>query len=118
MNQSSKGSKMLKKAMSKIQNPSFISSNKQFYGPPKSYKNAPNPAKAKVPMPKVPVVQADTLQSGGIDNAGEISQGLFKKVKLQGSFKKGGLVKKTGAYKLHKGEKVIPKNKVKKLKKK
>lgn len=32
---------------------------------------------------------------------------------LAGSFKKGGRVKKTGVYRLHKGEKVIPANKVK-----
>lgn len=31
-----------------------------------------------------------------------------------GSFKKGGKVKKTGNYKLHKGEKVVPVKKVKK----
>ena len=35
-------------------------------------------AKGQSAMPKVKPVQADTLQSGGIDNAGEISQGLFK----------------------------------------
>lgn len=35
-------------------------------------------AKGQSEMPKVKPVQADTLQSGGIDNAGEISQGLFK----------------------------------------
>lgn len=29
--------------------------------------------------------------------------------RLKGSFKKGGMVKSTGAYKLHKGERVIPK---------
>lgn len=33
-----------------------------------------------------------------------------------GSFKKGGKIKKTGNYKLHKGEVVIPKKHVKKLK--
>jgi hypothetical protein len=32
-----------------------------------------------------------------------------------GSFKKGGKVKKTGTYKLHKGERVIPKGKTGKL---
>ena len=30
------------------------------------------------------------------------------KRELLGSFEKGGIVKKTGAYKLHKGEEVIP----------
>jgi len=34
-----------------------------------------------------------------------------------GSFKKGGKVKKTGKYKLHKGEMVVPAKKVKKMKK-
>lgn len=33
-------------------------------------------------------------------------------VKPLGSFKKGGKVKKTGAYKLHKGEVVVPSKKV------
>lgn len=34
-----------------------------------------------------------------------------------GSYKKGGKVKKTGLYKLHKGEKVVSAKKVKKSKK-
>lgn len=33
---------------------------------------------------------------------------------IQGSFKKGGMVKKTGIYKLHKGEKVLTKGESKK----
>lgn len=37
-------------------------------------------------------------------------------VKPLGSFKKGGKVKKTGAYKLHKGEVVVPAKTVKKAK--
>jgi len=37
---------------------------------------------------------------------------------LRGSLKKGGDIKKTGIYKLHKGELVIPANKVKEVKKK
>lgn len=36
------------------------------------------------------------------------------KRRVMGSFKKGGKVKKTGLYKLHKGEKVIPAKKKKK----
>lgn len=35
----------------------------------------------------------------------------MKQQLLDGSFKKGGSVKKTGIYKLHKGEEVIPKKK-------
>jgi hypothetical protein len=35
--------------------------------------------------------------------------------KLLGSFKKGGRVKKTGKYKLHKGERVVPRSRVKDL---
>lgn len=71
-----------------VQNPTFISSKSQFYGPPKSYKNASKAKvstvkQAKANMPKTKVVQADTLQSGGIDNAGGISQGLFKGVKIK-----------------------------------
>lgn len=37
--------------------------------------------------------------------------------KTLGSFKKGGKVKKTGKYKLHKGELVVPVKKLKKMKK-
>lgn len=40
--------------------------------------------------------------------------GKMIKDTLLGSFKKGGKVKKTGNYKLHKGEKVVPAKKVKK----
>ncbi len=72
--------------MAKVQNPSFIESKKQFFGPPFGAKNAPpGIAKARAAGGKalakgvaVPPVQADTLQSGGIDNAGDINQGLFK----------------------------------------
>ena len=37
-------------------------------------------------------------------------------MEIEGSMKKGGMVKKTGVYLLHKGEKVIPANQVKKNK--
>ena len=39
-----------------------------------------------------------------------------QQLKDAASFKKGGKVKKTGIYKLHKGEKVIPKKKVESIK--
>ena len=42
---------------------------------------------------------------------------LSDRERLLGSFKKGGKVKKTGKYKLHKGEVVVPAKKVKKMKK-
>ena len=38
--------------------------------------------------------------------------------KLLGSLKKGGRIKKTGKYKLHKGEHVVPRHKVKEMAKK
>jgi hypothetical protein len=41
-------------------------------------------------------------------NAGRIAANY---VPILGSFKRGGRVKKTGAYLLHKGERVIPKRK-------
>lgn len=41
-----------------------------------------------------------------------------KNLKLKGSLKKGGKIKKTGIYKLHKGERVLTKKQQKKLKKK
>lgn len=37
-----------------------------------------------------------------------LGSGLAKKIPIIGSFKKGGRVKRTGAYLLHKGEHVIP----------
>lgn len=43
---------------------------------------------------------------------------LTTKVKEMQSFKKGGSVKKTGVYKLHKGEKVMKKKMVDRLLKK
>jgi hypothetical protein len=46
----------------------------------------------------------------------EETAGVSKKQQMQevlGSFKRGGMVKKTGAYKLHKGEKVLPTGMVK-----
>ena len=39
---------------------------------------------------------------------GQMGENARMKHELLGSFKKGGIVKKTGAYKLHKGEEVIP----------
>ena len=57
--------------------------------------------------------------SGKIDKdytkAAEETAGVGKKQQMQevlGSMKKGGMVKATGVYKLHKGEKVIPKHMV------
>lgn len=40
---------------------------------------------------------------------------MIEKRKLLGSMKKGGMVKATGAYLLHKGEKVVPAKDVKKV---
>lgn len=45
-----------------------------------------------------------------------VSQQIEKR-KLMGSMKNGGMVKKTGAYLLHKGEKVVPVKDVKKVEK-
>lgn len=39
---------------------------------------------------------------------GEIGRTMARSIPIIGSFKKGGKVHKTGAYLLHKGEKVIP----------
>lgn len=43
-----------------------------------------------------------------------VSQQIEKR-KLMGSMKKGGMVKKTGAYMLHAGERVVPAKDVKKV---
>jgi hypothetical protein len=45
-----------------------------------------------------------------------VSQQIEKR-KLMGSMRKGGMIKKTGAYMLHAGEKVIPAKDVKKVEK-
>lgn len=44
-----------------------------------------------------------------------MAKAIVNKTKVLGSFQKGGSVKKTGVYKLHKGEKVVS---VKAMKKK
>ena len=43
-----------------------------------------------------------------------VSQQIDKR-KLLGSMKKGGMIKKTGAYMLHAGERVVPAKDVKKV---
>ncbi len=58
----------------------------------------------------MPLKQANQLyKKTGVKN----SLGGDIQAPVKGSFKKGGKVKETGAYKLHKGEQVIPANKVK-----
>lgn len=57
------------------------------------------------------------LQKYGAKTGKNLYGYLAEHVPLLGQFKKGGMVKKTGAYILHKGEKVIPSKKVKKMKK-
>lgn len=91
------------------QNPSFIQSNRQFYGPPNSQKNAPKVTRmpqsknvspnAKTTVPKVPTGEdnpvASKLQGNGIqpqvtsptddfqNSSGKgISQGQYKGAKL------------------------------------
>jgi hypothetical protein len=49
-----------------------------------------------------------SLMSSAPKAGGQMGENARMKRELLGSFKKGGIVKKTGAYKLHKGEEVIP----------
>ena len=49
-------------------------------------------------------------------HAHDLPTNVREKIKTFGSFKKGGKVKQTGPYRLHKGEVVIPANKAKKCK--
>lgn len=49
-----------------------------------------------------------SLMSSAPKTGGQMGENARMKRELLGSFKKGGIVKKTGAYKLHKGEEVIP----------
>lgn len=65
---------------------------------------APKPAMSK-PTPKPAPV------TGLAKDASDVNSGLkwrAEQVKALGSFKKGGTVPKTGVYKLHEGEQVIP----------
>jgi hypothetical protein len=57
--------------------------------------------------PQAPVVQGGMGQ-GQIPQDPRMQPPVVQGPRMLGSFKKGGKVKKTGAYKLHKGEKVIP----------
>ena len=49
-----------------------------------------------------------SLMSSAPKAGGQMGENARMKRELLGSFEKGGIVKKTGAYKLHKGEEVIP----------
>ena len=54
-------------------------------------------------------------EAKGKDDLGELSQEAYRQRNInavQGSMKKGGVVPKTGVYKLHKGEHVVPKGMV------
>ena len=54
-------------------------------------------------------------EAKGKDDLGELSQEAYRQRNInavQGSFKKGGVVPKTGVYKLHKGEHVVPRGMV------
>ncbi len=63
---------------------------------------SPQPQK-RVQMPIVPLQQS---------RFGGVKQKPLQQIRRPvGSFKKGGTVKKTGLYKLHKGEKILPKRK-------
>lgn len=57
------------------------------------------------------------LREGGVTNpvANRVTDQLRKELRDKGlkGFKKGGKVKKTGVYKLHAGEKVVPAHKAK-----
>lgn len=68
-------------------------------------KFAPKPAPVAKPTPK------PKPETGLAKDASDVGSGLrwrAEQVKSLGSFKKGGTVPKTGVYKLHEGEQVIP----------
>ncbi len=58
--------------------------------------------------PKDPEAPIKGLMKNAPMPGGQIGENARLKRELLGSFKKGGHVKKTGVYKLHKGEEVIP----------
>ncbi len=62
-----------------------------------------------------PAVRARNENVRKTMNPGPRNAGYPSGIRVNGSFKKGGKVKSTGIYKLHKGEVVVPKKKVKKL---
>ena len=65
------------------------------------------PQTPKDPEAPIKGLMAGAPQLGGQAGANKAMENQL----LNGTFKKGGTVKETGIYKLHKGEKVIPKKK-------
>jgi hypothetical protein len=60
--------------------------------------------------PQTPAPSPPPPASGGGGRKSSLAGGALKALKIPG-FKKGGKVKKTGIYKLHKGETVVPAHK-------
>lgn len=74
-----------------------------------------------VPVPQTPpprrfssVAEAGTAMSRREGSQASVNQ---PEPKVEGSLKKGGVIHKTGLYRLHKGEIVVPKEKAKKARK-
>jgi hypothetical protein len=59
-------------------------------------------------IPKDPQAPIKSLMAKAPKATGQMGENARMKRELLGSFKKGGHVKKTGIYKLHKGEEVVP----------
>jgi hypothetical protein len=76
-------------------------------GPKVETPSPPSKPAPPVPAKKAPDTLAESLAAKR-ENVEQYKAGTGED--LKGSFKKGGTVPETGAYKLHKGEHVIPKH--------
>jgi hypothetical protein len=64
--------------------------------------------RGKTAIPRDPQAPIKSLMANAPKVGGQMGENARMKRELLGSFKKGGTVKKTGIYKLHKGEEVVP----------
>ncbi len=67
----------------------------------------PGPITPRFPTRPMPPAVPGPMRYGARDGAGPLTFNPRTGLSL-GSFKRGGKVKKTGLYQLHKGEKVVP----------
>lgn len=87
---------------------SWLSSMFSWNKPKGDVQSIPKPVTPKDPEAPIKSLMRNAPQSTGNAN---IDANMKLKRELLGGFKKGGKVKKTGLYKVHKGEEVIPKKK-------
>lgn len=74
---------------------------------------SPSPLSDYKPLPSIPAASPET-SLGSVPTAGVAPKSVLGGLSSIPTYKKGGIVKKTGLALVHKGEKVIPKSKVEK----